>query len=105
LIGAAVRHALAEIVGAKSPHEEKLPGRLTDTHSGDPAELLQSNEARELMLYAIDHLPAPDRDLIRQRFFENQSLHTIAEHLRISPTSVGRRLHQAMDALRGQLQK
>ena len=109
LIGSAIRHALAEIAHEKSTvsaaHEEKLPGRLTDPHSGNPAELLQSNEARELMLDAIDHLPPPDRDIIRQRFFENQSLHTIAEQLRISPASVGRRLHQAMDALRGQLQK
>jgi len=109
LIASAIRHALAEIAHEKSSvsaaHEEKLPGRLTDPHAGNPAELLQSNEARELMLDAIDHLPAPDRDLIRQRFFENQSLHTIAEQLRISPASVGRRLHQAMDALRGQLQK
>jgi RNA polymerase sigma factor (sigma-70 family) len=109
LIGTAVRHALAEISGEKAtalaPHEEKLPNRLADTHAGYPGELLQSNEARELMLDAIDHLPAPDRDIIRQRFFENQSLHTIAEKLQISPSSVGRRLHQAMDALRGRLQK
>ena len=109
LIGAAVRHALAEITNGKTahlaPHEEKLPARLTDMHTGYPGELLQSNEARELMLDAIDHLPASDRDIIRQRFFENQSLHTIAEKLQISPSSVGRRLHQAMDALRGQLQK
>ncbi|HLW68435.1 MAG TPA: sigma-70 family RNA polymerase sigma factor [Gemmataceae bacterium] len=108
LIGAAVRHALAETTGEKmdvAPKEEKLPPRLTDTHAGSPGELLQSNEARELMLDAIDHLPTPDRDIIRQRFFENQSLHTIAEKLQISPSSVGRHLHQAMEALRGQLQK
>jgi RNA polymerase sigma factor (sigma-70 family) len=109
LIGTAVRHALAEITNEKpadlAPLEERLPTQLADTHTGYPGELLQSNEARELMLDAIDHLPIPDRDIIRQRFFENQSLHTIAEKLQISPSSVGRRLHQAMDALRGQLQK
>jgi RNA polymerase sigma factor (sigma-70 family) len=105
LVRKALHQALQKIGREKNGHAEKLSPRLTDSHAPNPADLLESNEARELIVQAIEKLPEQDREIIRWRFFENQTLNAIAERMHVSPASVGRHLHQAMDVLRTQLQE
>ncbi len=74
-----------------------------DTASGDPSpeDLLEASELREKLRAAVAALPANERDVTRDYYFEGETQREISERLNIPLATVKKRLQYARQHLRG----
>jgi RNA polymerase sigma-70 factor (ECF subfamily) len=83
---------------------EKLNG-VGDANARGPEEQAANQETGELLLAAMDHLPAQDRALLTLRYREGLSDAELAEATDMKVNTVKTRLHRARLALRQRLSR
>jgi RNA polymerase sigma-70 factor (ECF subfamily) len=90
------RHAALELRHARAVPPDPVP---------DPADHAVSDEERQLVLHALNHLRRDDRLVIALRHFEQLSEAEMADVLGCAPGTVKSRLSRAIGRLRRQLER
>jgi RNA polymerase sigma-70 factor (ECF subfamily) len=78
-------------------------GRVPVAEQSSPSGRMMRNEAAERLAARIAALPADQRDAIRCRYLEGQSLNAMALHFQRSETAVAGLLKRGLETLRQQL--
>lgn len=80
---------------ALEPPEDQVPEWLIDTASPGPAEIVESEERRELLRVVLERLPNRDQEVIRMVHEGEMDISEVAAALGIPRGTVKSRLHYA----------
>jgi RNA polymerase sigma-70 factor (ECF subfamily) len=86
------------------PMEDSRMNELPSDHRS-ASERLQQDQERSLANEAIARLPAAQRELVLLHFSEGLSKSEIARQLGVNPSTVGRQLDSALEAIRGNVEQ
>jgi RNA polymerase sigma factor (sigma-70 family) len=89
-----------QVVGNEATNQE-----ATQQRHYDPLAILLDRERQALVLQAMNHLPARDREMLVLKYEERLTYEDLASYLGITEKAVDRRLARARDRLRSELAK
>lgn len=80
---------------------DDVPERASDASSAD--EDYQTQQTRDLLLHAMDELPADQVEVLQKAFFEDKSHSVVAEELNLPLGTVKSRIRLALSRMRASL--